>query len=209
MKLSINRLSLSALLALFLLAACEKQAPPPPKAPEPSKPAAPAVNEEMKRLAQEGYIERLARDDPELLHLPPEPEAASGKIDAWLAHENIRVVQETSEHWNVLRSLLAQTGSAGNLTTGAHLAALATGNEQRAVAHDQRRNLVCRTQAAQLLEGGQYECVTPACRRRQFMGTEHGSSVQYVLIAPPRPESPRGGRRDEALARALGKVRPS
>ena len=51
-------LAAAALTAAFLLSACDKPAPPPPppaqvQAP---KPAAPAVNEEMKRLAAEVYV---------------------------------------------------------------------------------------------------------------------------------------------------------
>ena len=35
------------------------------------------------------------------------------------------MVRELDNHWEVLRSLLAETGTAGNLTIDAHLAALA------------------------------------------------------------------------------------
>ena len=35
-----------------------------------------------------------------------------------------RTLREKDEHWDVLRSLLADSGAAGNLTTDAHLAAL-------------------------------------------------------------------------------------
>lgn len=50
---------------------------------------------------------------------------AISEMAAWLAHPNVRLVSETDEHWQVLRDLLNQTGTAGNLTTDAHLAALA------------------------------------------------------------------------------------
>ncbi|MBW3575538.1 MAG: PIN domain-containing protein [Actinobacteria bacterium] len=46
-------------------------------------------------------------------------------VDSWLALSTTTVVQETERHATVLRSLLDGVGTAGNLTTDAHLAALA------------------------------------------------------------------------------------
>ena len=51
-------------------------------------------------------------------------DAAIAKVDSWLALAATRMVREKDEHWDVLRSLLADSGAAGNLTTDAHLAAL-------------------------------------------------------------------------------------
>ena len=48
-----------------------------------------------------------------------------GRVDIWIAHPNVRVVTETNQHWNILRQLLRETGTYGNLTTDAHLASLA------------------------------------------------------------------------------------
>jgi toxin-antitoxin system PIN domain toxin len=50
---------------------------------------------------------------------------AIGKVDTWLTLDNVRVIREQDGHWEVLRSLVADSGTAGNLTTDAHLAALA------------------------------------------------------------------------------------
>ena len=50
---------------------------------------------------------------------------ALAKVDAWLSTEMVTVIAEKPDHWRVLRNLLASTGTAGNLTTDAHLAALA------------------------------------------------------------------------------------
>src|SRR6185437_14287121 len=50
---------------------------------------------------------------------------AAAKLDAWLAHDNVRVVRERDNHWEQLKALLHHSGMAGNLTTDAHLAALA------------------------------------------------------------------------------------
>ena len=46
-------------------------------------------------------------------------------VDGWLAQPCVTVVHPTSRHAPVLRQLLEPLGTAGNLTTDAHLAALA------------------------------------------------------------------------------------
>ena len=70
-----------------------------------------------------GFL-RLATN-PAVFPHPLEAETALRKVDGWLALEATRPVAERDEHWAVLRSLLAEAGTAGNLTTDAHLAALA------------------------------------------------------------------------------------
>jgi hypothetical protein len=56
---------------------------------------------------------------------PLDPQAALSVVDGWLARPNVVAIHAGPEHWRILRSLLADTGTAGNLTTDAHLAALA------------------------------------------------------------------------------------
>jgi toxin-antitoxin system PIN domain toxin len=56
---------------------------------------------------------------------PMRPEQAIEMVAEWLSHPNVRIVAETDEHWTILRDLLEETGTAGNLTTDAHLASLA------------------------------------------------------------------------------------
>ncbi|MHB8241189.1 MAG: TA system VapC family ribonuclease toxin [Solirubrobacteraceae bacterium] len=46
-------------------------------------------------------------------------------VDGWLAQPAVTVVHPTDRHAAVLRDLLAPLGTAGNLTSDAHLAALA------------------------------------------------------------------------------------
>ncbi len=46
-------------------------------------------------------------------------------VDGWLARPNVTVVHPTHRHADVLRELLSPLGTGGNLTTDAHLAALA------------------------------------------------------------------------------------
>jgi toxin-antitoxin system PIN domain toxin len=50
---------------------------------------------------------------------------ACARVDRWLAWPTVQVISETGTHWSLLKRLLAEVGSAGNLTTDAHLAALA------------------------------------------------------------------------------------
>ena len=58
----------------------------------------------------------------------PQPltvEQACARVERWLQAPATRVVVETEEHWRHLSALLIKLGAAGNLTTDAHLAALA------------------------------------------------------------------------------------
>jgi hypothetical protein len=62
---------------------------------------------------------------PRVLTRPLAPEAACAVVDGWLARANVVRLAPSDDHWRILRSLLGQAGTAGNLTTDAHLAALA------------------------------------------------------------------------------------
>jgi uncharacterized protein len=52
-------------------------------------------------------------------------DAAIGLVESWLDQPCVTVINPTERHAAVLRELLAPLGTAGNLTTDAHLAALA------------------------------------------------------------------------------------
>jgi toxin-antitoxin system PIN domain toxin len=52
-------------------------------------------------------------------------ETAIGFVEQWLAQPACTVVEPTDRHMPVLRDLLVGLGTAGNLTSDAHLAALA------------------------------------------------------------------------------------
>jgi uncharacterized protein len=62
---------------------------------------------------------------PALFASPYRPEEALDVIDGWLAQPCASVVQPTSRHLALLRGLITPLGTAGNLTSDAHLAALA------------------------------------------------------------------------------------
>jgi uncharacterized protein len=46
-------------------------------------------------------------------------------IDSWLAQPNVEAVSPGPAHWSIVRALILASGTAGNLTTDAHLAAMA------------------------------------------------------------------------------------
>lgn len=56
---------------------------------------------------------------------PFSPQEAIEIVEGWLARPNVIVAHPTDRHIGVLRDLLAPVGTGGNLTTDAHLAALA------------------------------------------------------------------------------------
>ncbi len=56
---------------------------------------------------------------------PFRPSEALDAIDGWLARPNATVIRPGSGHASQLRELLERAGTAGDLTTDAHLAALA------------------------------------------------------------------------------------
>ncbi len=67
---------------------------------------------------------------------PLDADTAMGKVGAWLALDQTRLVQETEDHWHILTDLLTQTGTAGNLTTDGYLAALAISHGATLVSFD-------------------------------------------------------------------------
>ena len=56
---------------------------------------------------------------------PLEAAAATNLVATWLDQPCVAAIGPGSRHWAILRTLLEQTGMAGNLTTDAHIAALA------------------------------------------------------------------------------------
>ena len=60
-----------------------------------------------------------------ILPTPMSVDEATGQVEAWLGAPAAVVAEPTARHAGVLRGLLRESGSAGNLVTDAHLAALA------------------------------------------------------------------------------------
>ncbi len=63
--------------------------------------------------------------NPQIVQAPMAVDEALDYVDTWLAHPDTTVLDPTPRHANVLRDLLRDLGTAGNLVTDAHLAALA------------------------------------------------------------------------------------
>jgi toxin-antitoxin system PIN domain toxin len=74
--------------------------------------------------------------NPRVFPKPLSSEQALERVDDWLRHYNTRLLHETDQHWRILRELLTEAGTAGNLTTDAHLAALAISHGATLVSFD-------------------------------------------------------------------------
>jgi hypothetical protein len=70
-----------------------------------------------------GFL-RLATT-PRVFPQPLGPGQALEVVDGWLACPAVVPLAPGNEHWRILKDLLGESGTAGNLTTDAHLAALA------------------------------------------------------------------------------------
>ncbi len=56
---------------------------------------------------------------------PMTVEESVGVVAEWLALDNVQTLNPGARHWEILNRLLLRTGTAGNLTNDAHLAAIA------------------------------------------------------------------------------------
>ena len=63
--------------------------------------------------------------NPRIYPRPAAVDWALDEVERWLSADVVTTISEKPEHWRMLRGMLAETGTAGNLTTDAHLAALA------------------------------------------------------------------------------------
>lgn len=62
---------------------------------------------------------------PRIFRHPLEPEAALQFVTGWLAQPCVHPLDPGKRHWLIFSQLLRQSGTAGNLTNDAHLAAIA------------------------------------------------------------------------------------
>ena len=69
------------------------------------------------------FLRLVTRDG--VLRRPLGEDDALAYVDEWIQLPVSRIVLPTEAHWGVLRALITHTGTAGNLTNDAHLAALA------------------------------------------------------------------------------------
>ena len=62
---------------------------------------------------------------PGIVRSPMPPDRAVAFVDAWLRQPYVTALGPGEHHWAVLSNLLRSSGTAGNLTSDAHVAALA------------------------------------------------------------------------------------
>jgi len=60
-----------------------------------------------------------------ILRNPLRPEEALAYVESWLEQPFVKTVAPGENHWPIFRNLTLAVGTAGNLTSDAHLAALA------------------------------------------------------------------------------------
>lgn len=73
---------------------------------------------------------------PGIFARPLTADEALGVVRAWLSAPNARVLHPTVRHVDVLTTLLRDAGTAGNLTSDAHLAAIALEHHAEIVTFD-------------------------------------------------------------------------
>lgn len=81
-----------------------------------------------------GFIRLVT--NPRVFTAPLTVEGALERVEAWLAQPCATVLAPTRRHTAVLRDLLGPLGTAGNLTSDAHLAALAIEHGARVCSTD-------------------------------------------------------------------------
>jgi uncharacterized protein len=74
--------------------------------------------------------------NPSILPGAMSADEATGQVEAWLGAPAAVVAQPTARHAGLLRGLLRDAGTAGNLMTDAHLAALAIEHGADIVSYD-------------------------------------------------------------------------
>lgn len=74
--------------------------------------------------------------NPSVLAAPMSVDEATGQVETWLGAPAAVIAHPTARHPGLLRGLLRETGSAGNLTNDAHLAALAVEHGAEIVSYD-------------------------------------------------------------------------
>jgi uncharacterized protein len=73
---------------------------------------------------------------PAVFPRPLSARQAVSVLDVWHGHRSVVVVEPTRRHLPLLSSLLTASGTAGNLVSDAHLAALALENDATVVSFD-------------------------------------------------------------------------
>jgi toxin-antitoxin system PIN domain toxin len=70
-----------------------------------------------------GFIRLLT--NPRIFQNPYTPEELLIIVESWLEQPHVKFIQPSDRHFTLISGLIREVGTAGNLTTDAHLAALA------------------------------------------------------------------------------------
>ena len=70
-----------------------------------------------------GFIRLLT--NPRIFQNPYSPEEMMGIVSTWLEQPQVKFIHPSERHFALFARLIGELGTAGNLTTDAHLAALA------------------------------------------------------------------------------------
>lgn len=70
-----------------------------------------------------GFIRLLT--NPRIYQNPYTPAEILAVVKTWLEQPQVKIIHPSEQHFKLLKKLIEQLGTAGNLTTDAHLAALA------------------------------------------------------------------------------------
>lgn len=81
-----------------------------------------------------GYIRLMTHRA--VLVTPLEPRRALDHVRSWVRRPNVQVLEPGERHLQILDRLLTATGVAGNLTTDAHLAAIAIEHQCEIASND-------------------------------------------------------------------------
>ena len=72
-----------------------------------------------------GFLRITANE--RIMPKPLSSDQAIELVGEWLNQPMVRVISPTGNHWDIFQQIIKPLGTAGNLTTDAHLAALAIG----------------------------------------------------------------------------------
>jgi len=81
-----------------------------------------------------GFIRIMTH--PKAMPNPMTVDAALGAVESWLARPNVEIIEPGPRHREILFRLLREVGVAGNLTSDAHLAAMALEQQARLASTD-------------------------------------------------------------------------
>lgn len=70
-----------------------------------------------------GFVRLLT--NPRIYHNPYSPPEVITIVKTWLEQPHVKIIHPSDQHFALLANLIQKVGVAGNLTTDAHLAALA------------------------------------------------------------------------------------